>query len=468
MHMKKISIIGLTIYLITLSLLLGQQNLSQEEQSWLKQSFRSEKNGWIYLHIEGPPFQRGFQHGYLLAKEIAKFLRVEKHMCWWNTGKKFDFFVKHTLDMLKDKIEPEYQQEMKGIAAGAAKAGIQVSYEDIVYLNASIEIMGYWYPWYKDQNHRPAKTGGCSAFIATGKSTATNGIVMVHNTWIHFASANCNVILDLLPEKGSRILMQAYPGAIHSGMDFFITSAGILGTETTIEGFKGFEPSGAPEFTRIRKTMQYAKNIDDCCKIMIEKNNGGYANTWLFGDTKTGEIARLELGLKNHKIERTTDGFYTGSNITRDIRILRHETEDDYDDIRNSNIARRVRWKQLFAKYNGKINIKTAQIMLGDHYDVYLNKELPNSRTICGHVELDPANVPSSWAKPFYPLGSVDAKVVDSKLAREMKFWAKWGSSCNIPFDASKFLKEHQQYDYLEGYLKDRPSQPWTLFSIKR
>ena len=34
---------------------------------------------------------------------------------------------------------------------------------------------------------------------------------------------------------------------------------------------------------------------------MLDGNNGGYANDWLIGDNKTGEIALLELGLKNHE-----------------------------------------------------------------------------------------------------------------------------------------------------------------------
>ena len=46
--------------------------LTPEQQSWLAKARRSERAGWIYLHIEGEPRARGFQHGYLLAKEIAE------------------------------------------------------------------------------------------------------------------------------------------------------------------------------------------------------------------------------------------------------------------------------------------------------------------------------------------------------------------------------------------------------------
>ena len=32
--------------------------------------YRYEKDGWTYLHIEGTPYERGYQHRYLMAPEI--------------------------------------------------------------------------------------------------------------------------------------------------------------------------------------------------------------------------------------------------------------------------------------------------------------------------------------------------------------------------------------------------------------
>ena len=65
-----------------------------------------------------------------------------------------------------------------------------------------------------------------------------------------------------------------------------------------------------------------------------EGNNGGYANAWLLGDIKTGEIARLELGLKYVGFERTRDGFFTGSNVAENLKILRLESNVNETDIR--------------------------------------------------------------------------------------------------------------------------------------
>ena len=37
-------------------------------------AYRYPAAGWIYLHIEGKPYERGYQHGYLMAKEIPEYL----------------------------------------------------------------------------------------------------------------------------------------------------------------------------------------------------------------------------------------------------------------------------------------------------------------------------------------------------------------------------------------------------------
>ncbi|MBU1909536.1 MAG: hypothetical protein KJ726_05790, partial [Verrucomicrobia bacterium] len=102
--------------------------------------------------------------------------------------------------------------------------------------------------------------------------------------------------------------------------------------------------------------------------------------------------------------------------------------------------------------------------ILADHYDVYLQKKNPGSRTVEGHYWLDPFEFwPNRVA--FAPAGAVDGKVVDSDMARRLGFWARWGSSSGMPFDARKYLTERIQWDYLDGYLKDRPTQPWTFFT---
>ena len=53
-------------------------------------SYRFERNGWIYVHVEGPPERMGYQHGYLLAREIGDLLSVIKPMWMHMTDRDVD------------------------------------------------------------------------------------------------------------------------------------------------------------------------------------------------------------------------------------------------------------------------------------------------------------------------------------------------------------------------------------------
>ena len=216
--------------------------------------------------------------------------------------------------------------------------------------------------------------------------------------------------------------------------------------------------------------MQYGNNLDDYIRELLFRNSGDYANSWLFGDINTNEIMRIELGLKYNNIERTKNGYFIGFNAAYDPRIRNLEcVNSGFDDIRRHQGARRVRIDDLMIKHKGKINIDIAKRIISDHYDVYLNKDNnPCSRTVCSHYDLDAREYMSQHdrPKPFAPHGAVDGIVCDSDLARQMAFIGRFGNSCGIEFNAHKFCEKHRQWKYLEPYLHDRLSQPWTKFSI--
>ncbi len=46
--------------------------------SRLAKAYRFQQGGWTYVHLEGSPAEIGFQHGYLLAPEIADALEAIK------------------------------------------------------------------------------------------------------------------------------------------------------------------------------------------------------------------------------------------------------------------------------------------------------------------------------------------------------------------------------------------------------
>ena len=458
-------------FLLILSVLIGC-NTSPQKKSALSHSelmapaSRIEKNGWILIHVEGKPEVIGYQHGYLLAGEIIDLrgaMAVENEKI---TGKNWNFYRDEAYRMFWPKIPEEYQKELIGISAGVnAKLGEgKIDTKDLVAINSFLEMASYYVPWLNEEKN-PSPPEHCSAFAATGSWTSDGKIVMAHNNWSEYViGERWNIIMDIVPEKGNRIFMDALPGFIHSGDDFNINSAGLIVTETTISDFKGFDTTGVAEFVRARKAIQYSSSIDEWTAIMVEKNNGGYANDWLIGDNKTGEIARLELGLKNHFLERTKDGYFTGANFPVNEKLIRDETSFDPSDPDVSANIRRLRWEELMKEYKGKINVESAKAFMGDHYDMKRKQENAGRFSLCGHIDEDEAGKQEiSWDGACFPAGAVQAKATDSFLAGKMQFWAIMGHPCGQPFNAGGFLEHHPEYDFLKEYLRDMPKQEWFL-----
>lgn len=432
----------------------------------LSSAFRKPaKNGWIFLHLEGSPSAIGFQHGFLLAPEIADSQRTVAAVLEHDVKKDWSFFRTAAEQVLWPKVETEYREEMQGIVEGLQARGVKLDLWDVVALNGWIELSAYYLPW--SQKVAAPVPERCSAFIATGSYTKSGQIVFGHNNWTGYAEgARWNVIFDIAPAKGFHLLMDGMPGLIHSGDDFVVSSGGLMITETTISNFAGFDPSGIAEFVRARKAAQYADSIDSFARIMIEGNNGGYANNWLVGDRKTGEIASLELGLKNVTLQRTTDGYFVGSNFPVNPKLIAEETTFDPADKTSSANARHIRWDQLMAENKGKIDVAMARSFLADHLDSATGKRDPNERTLCGHIDLSPRGIPG-WVGPFAPAGTVQAKVADSAMAEELRLEASMGHSCRLHFRATPFLRKHPVHRWMRPHLKDLPSEAWTMFTTE-
>ena len=209
-------------------------------------------------------------------------------------------------------FDRELLQEMRGIADGASDAGARwkdrrVDLLDIVVANTTVEMgelapavsatptglegLSLDAPPYSDPRRNSAKDH-CSAFAATGPATRDGKMVIGHVTWWPLTLAEqTNVMLDIKPATGHRMLIQSYPGGIESGTDWYQNDAGVVLTETTIDQTP-FNPGGTPVAFRARMAIQYSNNIDDVVRNSFNaQNNGLYTNEWIMGDAKTNEIA---------------------------------------------------------------------------------------------------------------------------------------------------------------------------------
>ncbi|MGA8765001.1 MAG: C45 family peptidase [Candidatus Sulfotelmatobacter sp.] len=459
----------------------------------LQKAYRFQQGGWTYVHLDGSPSDIGFQHGYLLAAEIEDAFEAIRLFDTHATQRDWYFFRKTAREMLWPHIDSEYQQELQGIADGVKAHGVDLDVYDIVALNAFEEVPDYYVPWLNKKlnkklntklnsrtAHKPAASakppklaapGNCSAFIATGSFTKDHRIVIAHNNWTSYlAGERWVVIFDIVPQSGQRILMDGFPGVITSDDDFGVNAAGIMITETTITQFEGWDPNGKPEFMRSRKALQYASSIDDYVRIIKEGNNGGYANDWLIGDRKTGEIAYLELGLKNTPLWRTKDGYFVSSNFPRDPKLIREETSGfDPNDASSSMNARHARADELVQHAKGTIDVEMAEQFLADHFDSFekaasTEKPEPNERSLCGHVDVSPRGIKQWGWNAYNPGGAVQGKATDSTLAAKMSFVARAGHPCGADFVAADFLEHHPEYSWQKPLLHDMKAGPWTKF----
>ncbi len=386
-----------------------------------KKTPRSTREGWVVASVKGTHAQMGFQHGCIFRHQINKIEPVLTYLV-----KKY---YKTTLDEYVDRcrklIFEGWQNifdEMRGIAAGSG-----VSFDLIVAWNMFVSMNEIY-----ESKTDPQR---CSAFIATGSKTRNGDIIMAHNTHCDYSIGFIsNVVLYMYPEGATPFVMQTIAGLVSSSTDWFITAAGIVGCETTIAeiNYKPDFESGVPYFFRIRKAMETAKSLDDYVSIMLSQNAGDYACSWLFGDIHSGEILRLELGKDAHDVQRTKDGLFYGMNSVFSPQIAAKETfkNNDMYDITTSSGCRNLRLDYLLNK--DKIDLHSAKKIIADHYDCVAKSDRKGMRCICKHKECEKGSA-------FVTAGAVDGKVVDSALARQMKFIGRFGSSCGRVFKKSDY-----------------------------
>jgi len=389
-------------------------------------AYRYPVGGWVYVHIEGQPYERGYQHGHLMAKEIPQYMeRCAAELDPKGKDKSWNLARTTATALFLHGFDQEILQEMKGIADGASDAGARwqgraIDLTDIVVVNTTVELgelssaltvtpSGLEGLRLAAPNYVTRKGDArdhCSAFAATGPATRDGRMVIGHTTWWPLTLAEqTNVMLDIKPASGHRILMQSYPGGIESGTDWYQNDAGIVLTETTINQ-SPFNIHGTPIAYRARRAIQYGGDIDKVVEYLSTKNNGLYTNEWLLGDAKTNEIALFELGTYKTRLYRSskndwfggTEGFYWGDNNAKDLGVRMEENPDPNGApafVPYVPTNRDLKWQALYREYKGRIDEQF------------------------GFMAFHTAPLVSATA--------MDAKVVTSEMASRMMVWGEFG-----------------------------------------
>ncbi len=360
------------------------------------------KDGWLQIELRGSHYDIGLQHGTLLKPQIQRLEPMLKYI----KKNKYEEYIDHCRSLYQLWVnDPKWYfiyDEIRGISEGS---------------ETSIDIIFAWNMLLSLDN--PETNGRCSAFIW---SDGTD-IIMAHNTHSDYVTGLfTNVVAHIYPTREPSVpprepyhfKMQTAPGLVCSSTDWFITSAGIIGCETTLKQTDApvFNSNNVPYFFRIRKAMEHGTMMDDYVEIMSANNAGDYGCQWLLGNINTGHIMQFELTLNKKTVTMQTSGYFVGANMS----------SWNSEPINTRNGARYQRLLDLIGNKE-KMSLNYAKKILADHYDVYKKTLKKGHRTICTHKE--------HGTRVKKHAGAVDGKVVSSELAKNMQFMGRMGSSCN-------------------------------------
>jgi hypothetical protein len=421
-------------------------------------AYRYPQAGWIVVHVEGKPYERGRQQGKLLAKEIENYVKcMAVHYSSKSPSEGWALLRTMSNAMFTRRFDPELLEEMKGIADGAADGGATfdgrpLDLTDIVAINIWAELMtlddalhaqpngleGKVFDKITSSAKTAWKLDRCSAFAATGPATKDGKAIIGHITMFDLYSCDFfNVWLDVKPEKGHRLVLQGAPGSVQSGMDWYINDAGMVLTETTISQTR-YDGNGSSLGSRSRMAMQYGDSIESVVKILGDGGNGLYTNEWLLADGKTNEIALFELGTHTSRLMRSsknewyggTEGFYWGNNNTKDLQVRLETlpgTNDRPADMTFCPEPRDREWIRLYQQNKGNIDENFGKLAFGK--------------------------------PPLATSSSCDAKYTTAEMATRMTSFAHWGDPYGKLWDATR--------DTLEKYPDATPIVPndWTVMT---
>src|SRR5689334_24264376 len=94
------------------------ENSDDNKKDVLAKASRENKNGWIYVHLEGSPADIGYQHGYLLADDIDTSIQAVAYLFQHETKRDWQFYRNAAKSFLWDKLDREYKDEINGIVEG--------------------------------------------------------------------------------------------------------------------------------------------------------------------------------------------------------------------------------------------------------------------------------------------------------------------------------------------------------------
>lgn len=361
-----------------------------------------ERDGLLVLHLKGTSYERGFQHGSLLAEQIFESFCKEMAKYSWiygegnaEAGMKL---LRDSTQLMKPYVPPKLRKEIQGIADGAASRGKDLTFDDILLVNCVSNVL-----LFPHGLADPAATtinepfsDNCSAFAAWGNATADGKLIYGKNTDFGVMTLpNFPVVMINELPTGYASICPSFPGAVAvaSGMN----EAGIA-VGSNFSGSKNATMRGTPAFFLVRAILDNAASIDDAITILSTfPRQRGMSFIVADGKAKDAvvvEVTGTELAVRHGQKDTiyATNHFncypdwqgYSGYNMVpgqatayklNDISTI-EKWQESIKQADPSSFVRYQRLKDLLEESPSKIDVAKATRIMSDRFDLLADRLL--------------------------------------------------------------------------------------------
>ena len=295
------------------------------------------------ITVQGTSYERGFAYGQLCQDEIAKSIisyqmlfENTKGISWEDARKISEYYLSLTGD-----FEPDYVEEMRGIAKGA-----NVDLLDIAALNARTEIM-----YSQAENVNPSE---CTTLSLMAPATEGGRVIAAENWDYSKLLRDTLVIVHVYQENKPDFVMVAEAGMIGGiGMNNCGVAVMLNALRTTVPC------RGIPLRARMRAMLEaetlseaYVKGGHEPVSVanLIATHKDGVAIGFEM-DSRTIEPLIPEDGVLMHTNHYIGPKMYLANDVNH----------------RGSSYIRMQRIRTLVKERHGKITIEDVMSMLRDH-----------------------------------------------------------------------------------------------------
>ena len=368
-----------------------------ESKTPYQEASREERQGIHVLWLVGTPYQMGYQQGRLMARELAEGVEFLQN------DPMFSLFLplarsQGLTEDARSYSYPEVVEECRGMAEGAATAGVDgwteeaclaLAYGDVIiaFLN---EMLG----------------GGCTQFVAAG--TATGGGRMVHGRNMDWDRLSYLIdhptVIVRRPKEGIPFVSVGFPGNVapYNGLN----AEGLALASNNNGANPELDPNqrGRPGHTQMIYQALYKSRTLEQVESFLRSQEHARATILVASDGKSREAAVFEISPSHLAVRRPgKEGLIYATNHFLDPQMDQYDNEPDKP--QDSTVCRLERLKQLLEpggpeSLYGKLDLERAVGVLRDRKngctgEVYPPEEFDTNGSI--------ANNGAIWSMVFLP-----------------------------------------------------------------